>query len=701
MNIRICSRWALCSNPLATSGIFPLLFVCSVLLTSCLSDPNENIEGVHPLMGNGYGIASSTLVVKDLQSTRDYFSETLGFAKPKPDETNEGLFEGTTNSSIAFADNSKLNLLSLHDSLALNKKDSFLAHYLQGHEGMRMYALSSSSVEGTQKWLSLQGFELDSVRGLRMTPDTLTGWDFDDGGAQIQMLGLGGNNPVAGLPHFAQEANLPYDRVDTEWITFYSFQRGFVKHPNGVVGTAAIQIAVEDFKASCKTLRKMGLVELEVDKEKQLARYQIKRNQELQLRAPQAPADEVANFLAERGEGVFGLILEVDDLQATYDTLSARLPEDALRMDTLTDRVTVLREHAFGVQLVFQEESAEQGLLAEKLNVNFAGKLDSTAIGHAEDLYIKYCALCHGEDREGYAADFAPSLRSHSLLSTSMNSNFLRYTVQFGREGTAMAGYLKDQGGPLDYIEIELLLKWLNETAGIEKPTALSRDPIAGDVELGATLYAKHCTVCHGVDGEGITAPALGNPMLLATATDDFLRYAIAEGRDSTPMVAFKDSLNTAEIESLTAFLRSRASGWDVPENDTISLPTPEEYVLNPNNQGPDFELRDGRFVSAEQVKRALEDSLRFVLLDARSKVAWRQTHIPGAVPVPYYEEPEDFIQHIPNDSTFVVAYCACPHAASGRVINTLQRYGYKHTAILDEGILVWAQMGYPVRHGQ
>lgn len=81
-------------------------------------------------------------------------------------------------------------------------------------------------------------------------------------------------------------------------------------------------------------------------------------------------------------------------------------------------------------------------------------------------------------------------------------------------------------------------------------------------------------------------------------------------------------------------------------------------------------------------------------------KVAWRQTYIPGAVPVPYYEEPDVFIEHIPNDSTWVVAYCACPHPASEQVVSTLRRYGYKNTTILDEGILVWAQMGFPVRHG-
>jgi rhodanese-related sulfurtransferase len=111
--------------------------------------------------------------------------------------------------------------------------------------------------------------------------------------------------------------------------------------------------------------------------------------------------------------------------------------------------------------------------------------------------------------------------------------------------------------------------------------------------------------------------------------------------------------------------------------------------------------LREGGYVSAEQLLKALKDSSRMIILDARSKAAWRQTHIPGAISVPYYEEPDKFIKDIPNDSTWIVAYCACPHAASAKVVNTLKRFGYKHTAILDEGILVWAQRGYPVQYGQ
>ena len=48
-------------------------------------------------------------------------------------------------------------------------------------------------------------------------------------------------------------------------------------------------------------------------------------------------------------------------------------------------------------------------------------------------------------------------------------------------------------------------------------------------------------------------------------------------------------------------------------------------------------------------------------------------------------------------DDTFIVAYCACPHAASGHVVDALRERGYRNTAVLDEGILVWRELGHPV----
>jgi cytochrome c oxidase cbb3-type subunit 3/ubiquinol-cytochrome c reductase cytochrome c subunit len=44
-----------------------------------------------------------------------------------------------------------------------------------------------------------------------------------------------------------------------------------------------------------------------------------------------------------------------------------------------------------------------------------------------------------------------------------------------------------------------------------------------------------------------------------------------------------------------------------------------------------------------------------------------------------------------------VLAYCACPHHVSGEVVQALRKRGFKHTAVIDEGIYAWQQKGYPV----
>lgn len=332
-------------------------------------------------------------------------------------------------------------------------------------------------------------------------------------------------------------------------------------------------------------------------------------------------------------------------------------------------------------------------------------KSDSTSADYAEGLYKKYCAVCHGKDREGYDADNAPSLRSQTLMATTQipksSHNFLVHTISYGRSGTAMAPYAKSQGGPLDEADIEILIQWLRGKSGVNKPIEMSVDPVTGDARLGKVLYIRHCTTCHGAKGEGISAPALANPLFLATASDAFIRHTIAEGRDGTPMPSFKDSISNIEIDALTSFLRSRASGWNAPEPVRIKEPRQENYILNPKNKGPKFNLREGIYVSAEELSKALKGSARLIILDARSKAAWHQTHIPGSIPIPYYQDPDTFIKLIPNDSTWIVAYCACPHAVSTSVVNSLRRFGYKNTAVLDEGILIWAQRGYPVQYGQ
>jgi rhodanese-related sulfurtransferase len=77
----------------------------------------------------------------------------------------------------------------------------------------------------------------------------------------------------------------------------------------------------------------------------------------------------------------------------------------------------------------------------------------------------------------------------------------------------------------------------------------------------------------------------------------------------------------------------------------------------------------------------------------------WLQLHIIGSISTPYYDLKS--LDDIPNDGTWVMAYCACPHHASGEVVDQLRKRGYMHTAVLDEGVFAWQHKGNPIVHAE
>jgi cytochrome c oxidase cbb3-type subunit 3 len=313
--------------------------------------------------------------------------------------------------------------------------------------------------------------------------------------------------------------------------------------------------------------------------------------------------------------------------------------------------------------------------------------------------YMKYCALCHGEEREGNAADFAPSLSSKSLMQT-MPVNIMASTIAFGRPNTAMAAYMDEMGGPLTMKDIFNLSIWLKHQAGFEE-IQLDDAVVDGDTEEGLYLYRKHCAKCHGTKGEGKIAPALGNPAFLANASDSYIRYAIANGRENTQMWAFKNKLSDEDMDDLTAYIRSLASGWSPEPRELEPYPEVGSYVISPSGDHPEFELIAGRYVPMEQVLQALKSKKRMVILDTRTASEWHSAHIPGAIPIPYYISKEEVDQGLPKDDTWIVAYCACPHAASDTIIDMLREKGFKNTAVIDEGFFKWINAGYPVTGGK
>jgi cytochrome c oxidase cbb3-type subunit 3 len=257
-----------------------------------------------------------------------------------------------------------------------------------------------------------------------------------------------------------------------------------------------------------------------------------------------------------------------------------------------------------------------------------------------------------------------------------------------------MAAYGKTRGGPLEEQEIAAIVAFLRSKGPPRQP--LPSSPLAGgDSARGQAVFEKNCSSCHGTVSTRGNSVHLHNPELLAAASPAFLRYAILHGRAPTPMPAFQGLLSEQEVTDVVTWLWSfKPAAPTAPVRD-LTVPHDLPIVINPKGAQPKFTLRDERFVSAEQVRKALAAKQKIVIVDARPPSDWIQFHIPGAVSLPYHDHSQ--LERIPNDGTWVVAYCACPHHASGEVVDALRRKGYKNTAVLDEGILFWRDKGFPL----
>jgi cytochrome c oxidase cbb3-type subunit 3 len=326
--------------------------------------------------------------------------------------------------------------------------------------------------------------------------------------------------------------------------------------------------------------------------------------------------------------------------------------------------------------------------------------VQSPAVREGRALYLKYCALCHGKSAEGYAADHANALGNQDFLAIA-SKEFLVDQITHGHPGTPMAAWGRLHGGPLDQKQVDRIATYLRSLA---KTSLVKTEGVRahGDPGRGAQVWTERCRDCHGARAEGSArATSLSHPSFLHAVSDGYLRYAIKFGRRGTEMQAFARprtgaALTDQQVDDVIAHLRTlEAIPGPLPPPDYEPPPGLDQLVMNPTSAPPTFTLKEGRYVPADDVEKAIRDKRKMVLLDARATSDWSRSHIVGALPFPFYDI-DKMAKTLPNDGTWIVAYCACPHAASGHVVDELRRRGFKNTAVLDEGIGYWQQKSYP-----
>lgn len=99
--------------------------------------------------------------------------------------------------------------------------------------------------------------------------------------------------------------------------------------------------------------------------------------------------------------------------------------------------------------------------------------------------------------------------------------------------------------------------RWYEPSARAEAREALTESL----TDQGRELFAASCSSCHGVEGQGVDAPALNSQQFLSAATDDQIESLIAHGVPGSAMSAyaldFGGFLTLEQIEAVATFIRS------------------------------------------------------------------------------------------------------------------------------------------------
>jgi mono/diheme cytochrome c family protein len=98
----------------------------------------------------------------------------------------------------------------------------------------------------------------------------------------------------------------------------------------------------------------------------------------------------------------------------------------------------------------------------------------------------------------------------------------------------------------------------------------------------GEQLWNVNCSSCHGLNGQGGTAPALNSKQFLEAATDDQITTFVAVGVPGTAMSAYSQDfagpLTSEQIRAITVYSRS----WEDDAPDRPDWRNPSVKVEEP-----------------------------------------------------------------------------------------------------------------------
>ncbi len=103
------------------------------------------------------------------------------------------------------------------------------------------------------------------------------------------------------------------------------------------------------------------------------------------------------------------------------------------------------------------------------------------------------------------------------------------------------------------------------------------------------------------------------------------------------------------------------------------------------------------REVTITDVKRKLDASERFFLIDVREESEWNASHLPRAAHLCKGIIERDIEKTVPDPHAEIVLYCGGGFR-SALAADNLQKMGYKRVSSMIGGFRGWCEAGFPVQ---
>ncbi len=183
-------------------------------------------------------------------------------------------------------------------------------------------------------------------------------------------------------------------------------------------------------------------------------------------------------------------------------------------------------------------------------------------------LYVSYCQLCHGIGGKGDGplaqamkinpADLTTTVRSRSdTILMKIITGKGRQTIVGRDRHNLLSDAMPEWESIFSEAQLESLIAFLRFLGN-------SKHELMGDPKVGLQLYQKHCSVCHGVegDGDGVMTKLMGimpmdhtNPNETNRLSNKELVNSILDGKGRF-MPAWRGILSGSEVESLVSYIR-------------------------------------------------------------------------------------------------------------------------------------------------